>query len=118
MRIGELAQASGVSRDTLRFYETRGLIRAQRQANGYRRYAAETALLVNYIRSAQQLGFSLAEIGKELPAVWQQAEPGPAIQQLLAAKLGEIDARIDALKALRDGLAERLGQACPLVAAA
>ncbi|MCP1441805.1 hypothetical protein J3D54_000937 [Pseudomonas sp. GGS8] len=41
MRIGELAQASAVSRDTLRFYEQRGLVAAQRSANGYRDYPAE-----------------------------------------------------------------------------
>ncbi|AZD46173.1 transcriptional regulator, MerR family [Pseudomonas chlororaphis subsp. aurantiaca] len=41
MRIGERAQACAVSRDTLRFYEQRGLIAAQRTANGYRDYPSD-----------------------------------------------------------------------------
>lgn len=118
MLIGELAAASGLSREALRFYEQQGLIRAQRLANGYRSYAPETLMLVNYIRTAQQLGFTLAEIGDKLPAIWDQTEPGPAIAQVLTEKLGEIDARIDALRALREGLATRLVQACPLAPSA
>ncbi|KPY42642.1 hypothetical protein ALO56_02734 [Pseudomonas viridiflava] len=46
MRIGELAKATDVSRDTLRFYEQRRLIVAQRSANGYRHYPLETVQLV------------------------------------------------------------------------
>ena len=114
MLIGELATASGLTREALRFYEQQGLIRAQRLANGYRDYAPETLMLVNYIRTAQQLGFTLAEIGHKLPEIWEQAEPGPAIAQVLGEKLSEIDARITALMALREGLATRLALACPL----
>ena len=51
MRIGELAQASAVSRDTLRFYEQRGLIAAQRSANGYRDYPPDMVQLVQYIKT-------------------------------------------------------------------
>lgn len=114
MQIGELAKASGVSCDALRFYERRGLIRAQRRPNGYRHYAPETALLVGYIRAAQQLGFSLRDIAQELPAVWQHPDPAPALQRVLRAKLAEIDQRIVALQALRQGLSERLDQDCPM----
>ncbi|NWD78637.1 MerR family DNA-binding transcriptional regulator, partial [Pseudomonas gingeri] len=53
MRIGELARACVVSCDTLRFYEQRGLIVAQRSANGYRDYPAEMVQLVQYIKTAQ-----------------------------------------------------------------
>ena len=56
---------------------------------------------MQYIRTAQQLGFTLAEIGDRLPAIWDAAEPGPALAQVLAAKLQEIDDRIAALQALR-----------------
>ena len=49
MRIGELAQACAVSRDTLRFYEQRGLIAASRSANGYRDYPADIVQLVLYL---------------------------------------------------------------------
>ena len=75
MLIGELATASGLSREALRFYEQQGLIRARRLDNGYRDYPPEVVTLVQYIRTAQQLGFTLAEIGDRLPAIWDAAEP-------------------------------------------
>ena len=106
MLIGELATASGLSREALRFYEQQGLIRARRLDNGYRDYPPEVVTLVQYIRTAQQLGFTLAEIGDRLPAIWDAAEPGPALAQVLAAKLQEIDDRIAALQALRQTLAD------------
>ena len=113
MLIGELATASGLSREALRFYEQQGLIRARRLDNGYRDYPPEVVTLVQYIRTAQQLGFTLAEIGDRLPAIWDAAEPGPALAQVLAAKLREIDERIAALQALRQTLAERVATDCP-----
>ncbi|WP_422847512.1 MerR family transcriptional regulator [Acidovorax sp. M14] len=116
MLIGELATASGLSREALRFYEQQGLIRARRLDNGYRDYPPEVVTLVQYIRTAQQLGFTLAEIGDRLPAIWDTAEPGPALTQVLAAKLQEIDDRIAALQALRQTLAERVATDCPLQA--
>ena len=116
MLIGELATASGLSREALRFYEQQGLIRARRLDNGYRDYPPEVVTLVQYIRTAQQLGFTLAEIGDRLPAIWDAAEPGPALAQVLAAKLQEIDDRIAALQGLRQTLAERVATDCPLQA--
>jgi DNA-binding transcriptional MerR regulator len=114
MLIGELAAASGLSREALRFYEQQGLIRARRLGNGYRDYPAEAVALVQYIRTAQQLGFTLAEIGDRLPGIWDAPEPGPALAQVLAMKLLEIDTRIAALQTLRQTLAERVAADCPL----
>ena len=114
MKIGQLATASGVSRDTLRYYEKLGLIRAVRGENDYRSYAPETAQLVAYIRTAQSLGFSLAEIGTSLPALWGAEEPDQAVAQLLIEKVSAIEQRISALQSLRHDLLERIGQICPL----
>jgi DNA-binding transcriptional MerR regulator len=114
MLIGELATAAGVSRDTLRFYEQQGLIRSRRLENGYRDYPEEVLMLVKYIRTAQQLGFTLTEIGHKLPDIWDAADPQPAITQVLSEKLKEIDVRIGALGELREQLALRIAMACPL----
>lgn len=114
MRIGELAQASQVSRDTLRFYEQRGLIAAQRSANGYRDYPADMVQLVLYIKTAQRLGFSLGEIGNSVAALWQAPDPDSAVTQLLQDKLNLIENRITELGQLRNELRQRLGQRCPL----
>ncbi|BBP74584.1 MerR family DNA-binding transcriptional regulator [Pseudomonas gingeri NCPPB 3146 = LMG 5327] len=114
MRIGELAQASAVSRDTLRFYEQRGLIVARRSANGYRDYAPEMLQLVLYIKTAQRLGFSLGEIGNSVAALWNAPDPDNAVTQLLQDKLNLIEARIAELGELRKELQHRLQQSCPL----
>ena len=114
MRIGELAQASQVSRDTLRFYEQRGLIAARRSANGYRDYPADMVQLVLYIKTAQRLGFSLGEIGSSVAALWQAPDPDSAVTQLLQDKLNLIENRITELGQLRNELQQRLGQRCPL----
>ncbi|MBV4477926.1 MerR family DNA-binding transcriptional regulator [Pseudomonas sp. B2M1-30] len=114
MRIGELAQASAVSRDTLRFYEQRGLIAAQRSANGYRDYPPEMVQLVLYIKTAQRLGFTLGEIGNSVAALWNAPDPDNAVSQLLRDKLQLIETRMSELGALRHELQQRLGQRCPL----
>ncbi|MBU6960707.1 MerR family DNA-binding transcriptional regulator [Pseudomonas sp. CVAP len=114
MRIGELAQASAVSRDTLRFYEQRGLIAAQRSANGYRDYPEEMVQLVLYIKTAQRLGFTLGEIGSSVSSLWQAPDPSSAVSQLLQDKLSLIETRIAELGELRQELQQRLGQRCPL----
>ncbi|AXA90063.1 MerR family transcriptional regulator [Massilia sp. YMA4] len=118
MRIGAIAAATGISRDTLRFYEKRGLLRARRTANGYRDYPPEAVDWLRYIRTAQSLGFTLAEIEAELPLLAAPAESSaPVLRAALAAKLEEIDRRIDGLAALRGELARRLHALpaeCPL----
>lgn len=63
MRVGELADRSGLSASTLRYYEKLGLLRpASRNASGYREYTKETLDQVALIQRAKELGFSLREI--------------------------------------------------------
>src|SRR5688572_9814536 len=63
MRVGELAERSGISASTLRYYEKLGLLRpASRNASGYREYTNETLDQLALIRRAKELGFSLREI--------------------------------------------------------
>jgi len=121
MQIGELAAATGLSRDALRFYEKRGLLRARRNPNGYRVYAPESVDWLRYLRTAQQLGFTLAEIEADMPLLASRDSPATAagLRAALVRKLGGIDARIAALLQLRSELAQRLGPemaACPLTA--
>jgi DNA-binding transcriptional MerR regulator len=114
MRIGDIAQATGISRDTLRFYEKRGLLQARRSSNGYRDYPPGAVQWLTYIRTAQSLGFTLAEIEADLPLLADPGASPDALRAALRAKLAEIDRRIDGLAALRADLAARLGEACPL----
>ncbi len=112
--IGQLSQATGLTREALRFYEQTGLIRAQRQANGYRSYPEEAVEIVRYVRTAQQLGFSLSEIGDKLPQLWDAPDTVDAISGFLTEKVKEINARIAQLHELRAGLVSRIGSDCPL----
>jgi len=114
MRIGELARTCAVSCDTLRFYEQRGLIVARRSANGYRDYPAEMVQLVQYIKTAQRLGFSLGEIGSSVARLWSAPDADSAVTQLLQDKLVLIESRIAELGQLRLELQHRLQQSCPL----
>ena len=117
MQIGEMADATGLSRDTLRFYEKRGLLRARRSANGYRDYPPEAVDWLRYIRLAQTLGFTLNEIEADLPLLAEPDAAAPPLRAALQRKLADIDQRISGLQMLRGELARRIGddmQNCPL----
>lgn len=114
--IGKLAAATGGGRDGLRFYESLGLIASRRGPNGYRQYAAETVHFVRYIKTAQRLGFTLAEIRQHAHALRDQADPDAAVAALLAQRIEMVDERIRQLSALNEELRRRLGMACPMAA--
>jgi len=108
MHIGELANATGLSRDTLRFYEKRGLLHPRRSANGYRDYPLEAVEWLRYMRLAQSLGFTLVEIEADLPLLANPHASGEQLRAAMARKLQDIDRRISDLRALREELALRL----------
>lgn len=95
MLIAQLEARSGLSRDTIRYYERSGLITPpQRAANGYRIYSAATLLELGFIVKAREIGFSLEEIK---PAIRHLQSPPEQCQELMAsltAKKAEIEARI------------------------
>ena len=117
LRIGEVASRTAVSVEALRYYEQRGLLRtAARRANGYREYPADAPKLVRFIKRAQTLGFSIAEIA-DLVRLRERAWSGDAPRQLreaAASKVREIDRRVRQLNALRGALSELI-DACDTV---
>jgi DNA-binding transcriptional MerR regulator len=118
MQIGELAAATGLTRDTLRFYEKRGLLLSRRLSNGYRDYPSEAVQWLCYLRAAQALGFTLAEIETGLPLLDDPAAAAPLLRDALMRKLEDIDARIAGLSALRADLTRELarpGFGCPVL---
>jgi MerR family transcriptional regulator, redox-sensitive transcriptional activator SoxR len=113
LSVGELAERSGVAVSALHYYESRGLLRAQRSAGNQRRYARAELRRVAFIRAAQQLGIGLAEIGDALAALPQQRTPTKADWARLSARWRErLEARIAALQALRDKLDGCIGCGC------
>lgn len=108
LRIGELAARSGVSIDTIRYYERRRLLpRASRLAGGFRVFAPETVERIRFIKQAQEIGLSLDEI-KELLADGGGADKCRRVSELLRAKLEEIDQRIKTMRSFRRTLAHHL----------
>ncbi|MET7642547.1 MerR family transcriptional regulator [Streptomyces sp. NPDC005426] len=114
MRIGELAAQTGMTRDTLRFYEKIGLIEGQRLTNGYRDFGPETVAWLHYVRTAQTLGFSLAEIARTGERLSGAPDVAEALSALFEEKIQLVDARMAQLATLRADLAERVGTGCPL----
>ena len=113
MRVGEVAERAGVNVETLRYYERRGLLPApDRTPSGHRRYDEETVRFLGAIKEAQAVGFTLAEIADVLRASRRSAVPSDALRVRMAAKIDEIDARIAALRRMRDDLARVVGCAC------
>jgi MerR family transcriptional regulator, copper efflux regulator len=114
VRIGELAERSGLSRDAIRFYEKIGLLGSHRSPNGYREFAADAVPWLAYVRTAQRLGFSLAEIASHGRELREAPDSAAVLSAMFAAKIAIVDAKMDELAALREELAERAGTGCPL----
>ncbi|MFJ2559240.1 MULTISPECIES: MerR family transcriptional regulator [unclassified Streptomyces] len=114
MRIGELAAQTGTTRDTIRFYEKVGLIAGRRLANGYRDFPPEAVAWLHYVRTAQTLGFSLAEIARTGEELFAAPDAAEALSALFEEKIRLVDARMSELAALRAELTERVGTGCPL----
>lgn len=125
MTIGELSRAAGVPISTLRFYERRGLVRpASRSRAGYRSYVDADVARVRFLRRAQELGFTLEELGVMLAMSEGRTVKADDIGRVGSAKLAEIDARIKDLARVRDALAGLLSarcldpdEPCPIIAA-
>lgn len=104
MKIGELAQRSGLAASTIRYYEAKGLLKAvPRQINGYREYPQDAVLLLSLIAGAQQAGFTLDEIKQVLPpdlTSWQHEE----LVSMLQKKIQDIEAMEAKLRATKSQL--------------
>lgn len=111
-RIGAVASQAGVNVQTLRYYERRGLLpRPERTASGYRHYAPETVGLVRFIKRAQELGFTLSEIGQLLAFRDPRHRDSARVLKLASAKIADIDGKIARLRAIRGALAA-LAESC------
>ena len=110
LQIGEVANQSGVSVDTVRYYERRNLIkRPVRSTGGFRLFAPETVERIKFIKEAQELGFSLDEIG-ELLTNGDGINECRRVRDLLRVKLGEIVERMKKLGEFRQTLQENLNE--------
>jgi DNA-binding transcriptional MerR regulator len=109
VRIGELAAQTGVPVRTIRFYEQTGVLPApERTPAGYRAYTDDAVTRLRFIRTAQTLGLSLAEIADVLRIRAAHGPPCAYVTDLLHTHLHALQARITELTALHDELRGRL----------
>jgi MerR family copper efflux transcriptional regulator len=107
LQIGQVATRTGVSIDALRYYERLKLLpRARRSAGGFRLFTGEHIERVQFIKQAQELGFSLEEIKSLL--VTGGADECRKVCNLLRLKLSELEDRLKAMKSFRRVLARQL----------
>ena len=103
-RIGKLANAAGVSTDTLRYYERKGVLRSQRSNNGYREYPENTLERVRMIRQALAVGFTLDELSTIFKVFDGGGAPCREVRSLAAKKLVEVESHLQEVKILRNEL--------------
>jgi DNA-binding transcriptional MerR regulator len=110
-RIGEIADQTGVSVETLRYYEKRRLLNAPpRTEGGFRRYSDAAVQQVRFIKQAQALGLTLADV-QQLLASRQRRSHLPTcrkVRDLLTRRIEDIDARIKELREFRGTLHDHL----------
>ncbi|MDJ0334872.1 heavy metal-responsive transcriptional regulator [Salinibacterium sp. G-O1] len=118
MRIGELASAVGLPAQTIRFYERRGLLpQPKRGPNGYRSYAPPIVTRLEFIRSGQLAGLTLAEIATVLELRGDGITPCTHVRDLLSTKLHDVHRRQKELAVLEvelEGLISRSERLDPI----
>jgi DNA-binding transcriptional MerR regulator len=124
MRTGQIANQAGVNIQTLRYYERRGILQSPvRRDSGYRDYPTDAIRIVRFVKRAQELGFSLTEVESLLGLAAGGPDSCDAAQTLATEKIGELEAKIVSLRAMKDSLQALLDtcarprrhRECPLI---
>jgi len=113
MKIGQVAKAAGVGIDAIRFYEREGLLpEPDRQPSGYRDYAPEAVLDLQFIKRAKELGFSLKEI-KDLLSINREPDTTASdVKKLAEEKLADLEDKIRSLQRMKKAL-RKVTESCP-----
>ena len=123
LTIAGMARAAGVGVETVRFYERRGLIVQPNKVNGaYRRYGAEHARRIRFIKRSQELGFTLDEIESLLKL--EDGSDRRSVQKIASERIEQVRGRIAdlrrierTLKHLLDACRNGTGHRCPIISA-
>jgi DNA-binding transcriptional MerR regulator len=110
LRSGELAKLAGISSDTLRFYERKGLLSPPgRSANGYRVYPLTALQRVRIIRSALAVGFTIQELGRIFKIRNRGDAPCEEVLRIAQTKLVQLESRIQELHQVKLDLQNCIG---------
>jgi DNA-binding transcriptional MerR regulator len=115
LRAGQVAEAAGVNRETLRYYERRGLLtEPTRSPGGHRLYPTEAITVLRVIKAAQRLGFTLDEVADllEMGRHRHGSRPDAGLQAQAKVKLAEIEERVTDLQTIRENLLTALDAGC------
>lgn len=113
--IGTVAHRSGFSIDTIRYYEKLGLIEnPPRSEGGFRKYSPATVDRLQFVKKAQQLGFTLSEIKNVMRSSEEGLKPCcDLVRNLLEKKLSEFETKIRELQKMRKNLKRLLSDWVP-----
>ncbi|MEW5976392.1 MAG: heavy metal-responsive transcriptional regulator [Acidobacteriota bacterium] len=99
LQIGKLARETGLSVDTIRFYQKQGLLKESRRSEGgFRLFSPDDLETLIFIRKAQQLGFSLVEIRELLIVRDRKTQACSHVRDLLGQKLAAVEKKIQELR--------------------
>lgn len=111
LKIGDVAKASGIGVETLRFYEKSGLLdRPSRTESGYRLFDSEVLARLDFIKRAQLLGFSLDEIKRIIADKRAGQSPCAEVREIVRHRLAELDERMREMKRYRSELSSALAE--------
>lgn len=123
LSIGEVTTQTGLSADTLRYYERIGLLGpVARNAGGQRRYGDADLTRVRFVKRAQAMDFTLEEIGQLLTLRELGGDVRTDVRAMTETKLAAIEQRIENLSKLRDELTGLISECrtstkdCPIIA--
>ena len=111
MRIGEISNKSGLTKDTIRFYEKKGLIAVNRtdsEWNNYKEYSNNNLNKLLLIKKAKEFGFTLKEIAELLELFELNSASCSKLSETASSKISEIDAKIKELKKMKKMIVDRV----------
>ncbi|MBW8000588.1 MAG: MerR family DNA-binding protein [Planctomycetes bacterium] len=112
LTIGQIAKQAAVGVETMRFYERKGLIKKpKRNVSGYRQYPLEAVSQIRFIKRAQEVGFSLAEIKALLLLRLDSSKKCEDVKARALAKINEIKGKVKDLNRMKNALLD-LTKAC------
>ena len=124
MKIGEVAKATGIGIETIRFYERKGLLdEPDRKPSGYRQYDESVVARVRFIRRSKELGFTLTEISDLLSLWFDEGTKCTNVRKKALTKIEEIEDKIKSLNKMKRSLKKVIDQChdrgtldgCPLL---
>lgn len=121
LTIGQLASAAAVGVETIRYYQRRALLPVPQVASGFRTYPVALVQRIRFIKRAQELGFTLAEIATLLQL--EDCDDRVAIRQLAADRLAQVEGKLADLQKMQSMLsgliheceATSTAKACPII---